>query len=151
MSKLRARKPAHTTNPRQKAVIKPHWWNKEAQTAWTDKRTMVKLWQIERSKPQPEAATHTMSSLPTCCTDCTCHHSHRLNKPPTKGMESGMGCPTGTQPCTVFGCKDFCRSTAMGTPELVGMNGQIDWQAQQISRLVCSLAGQRCFEAGGTF
>ena len=55
--------------------------------------------------------------------------------------------PTGTQPCTVFGCKDFCRSTVLGTPESAGMNGQIDWQAQQISRLVCSLAGQRCSEA----
>ena len=59
--------------------------------------------------------------------------------------------PTGTQPCTVFGYKDFCRSTVLGTPESVGMNGQIDWQAQQISHLVCSLAGQRCSEAWGTF
>ena len=33
----------------------------------------------------------------------------------------------------------------------MGMNGQIDWQAQQISHLVCSLAGQRCSEAWGTF
>ena len=32
-------------------------------------------------------------------------------------------------------------------PESVGMNGQIDWQALQISHLVCSLAGQRCSEA----
>ena len=59
--------------------------------------------------------------------------------------------PTGTQPCTVFGYKDFCGSTVLGTPESVGMNGQIDWQAQQISHLVCSLAGQRCSEAWGTF
>ena len=36
-------------------------------------------------------------------------------------------------------------------PESVGMNGQIDWQAQQIPHLVCSLAGQRCSEAWGTF
>ena len=42
-------------------------------------------------------------------------------------------------------------STALGMPESVGMKGQIDWQAQQISRLVCSLAGQRCLEAWGTF
>ena len=41
--------------------------------------------------------------------------------------------PTGTQPCTVFGYKDFCGSAVLGTPESVGMNGQIDWQAQQIS------------------
>ena len=59
--------------------------------------------------------------------------------------------PTGTQPCTVFGYKDFCGSTVLGTPESVGMNGQIDWQALQISHLVCSLAGQRCSEAWGTF
>ena len=68
-------------------------------------------------------------------------------------VESGMGCPvwqpipSGTQPCTVFGYKDFCGPTVLGTPESVGMNGQIDWQALQISHLVCSLAGQRCSEA----
>ena len=54
MSKLRAHKPAHTTNPRQKAAIQPPWWNKETQAAWTDKRTMVKLWQQEQSKPHPD-------------------------------------------------------------------------------------------------
>ena len=58
---------------------------------------------------------------------------------------------TGTQPCTVFGYKDFCRSAVLGTLESVGMNGQIDRQAQQMSHLVCSLAGQRCSEAWGTF
>ena len=47
--------------------------------------------------------------------------------------------PTGTQPCTDFRYKDFCGSTVLGTPELVGLNGQIDWQAQQISHLVCNL------------
>ena len=35
--------------------------------------------------------------------------------------------PTGTQPCTVFGYKDFFGSTVLGMPESVGMNGQIDW------------------------
>ena len=54
MSKLRAHKPAHTTNPRQKAAIQPPWWNKETQAAWTDKQTMVKLRQKERSKPHPD-------------------------------------------------------------------------------------------------
>ena len=49
MSKLRAHTPPHTANPRQKAAIQPPWWNKETQAAWTDKRTMVKLWQKERS------------------------------------------------------------------------------------------------------
>ena len=39
-----------------------------------------------------------------------------------------------------------CGSTVLGTPKSVGMNGQIDWQAQQISHLVCSLVGQRCSE-----
>ena len=47
----------------------------------------------------------------------------------------------------VFGYKDLSRSTVLGTPESVEMNGQIDWQAQQISHLVCSYAGQRCSEA----
>ena len=62
-------------------------------------------------------------------------------------VESGMGCPDRHQPCTVFGYKDVCGSTVLGTPESVGMNGQIDWRAPQISHLVCSLAGQRCSEA----
>ena len=30
---------------------------------------------------------------------------------------------------TVFGYKDFCGSTVLGTPESVGIKGQIDWQA----------------------
>ena len=42
---------------------------------------------------------------------------------------------TGTQPCTVFCYKDFCGSTVLGMPESVGMKGQINWQAQQISHL----------------
>ena len=54
MSKLRACKPSHTANPRQKAIIQPPWWNTETQAAWTEKRTMVKLWQKERSKPHPD-------------------------------------------------------------------------------------------------
>ena len=62
-------------------------------------------------------------------------------------VEPGMGCPTGTQPCTVFGYKDFFGSTVLGLPESVEINGQIDWHSQQISHLVCSLAGQRCSEA----
>ena len=47
-------KSAHKTNPRQKAVIQSPWWNKETQAVWTDKGTMVKLWQKERSKPHPD-------------------------------------------------------------------------------------------------
>ena len=35
MSKPRAHKPAHTTNPQQNTVIQPPWWNKETQAAWT--------------------------------------------------------------------------------------------------------------------
>ena len=56
-------------------------------------------------------------------------------------VQSGMGCPDWPQPCTVFGCKDLCGCTALGTPESVGMNGQIDCQAQQIY-LVWSAAWQ---------
>ena len=50
--------------------------------------------------------------------------------------------PTGTQPWTVFGYKDFCRSTVLGTLESVGMNGQIDWQAQQCRYHIWSAAWQ---------
>ena len=35
-------------------------------------------------------------------------------------------------------------------PESVGMNEQVDWQAQQTSHLVCSLAVQRGLEAVGS-
>ena len=83
---------------------------------------------------------------------------HRLHMPSfsqtqwtyCKRWSLDWAAPTRTQPCTVFGCKDFCWSTALGIPESVGMNGQIDWKAQQMSHLVCSLAGQRCSEAWGT-
>ena len=60
-------------------------------------------------------------------------------------VESRMGCPD-WHSHAVFSYKDVCGSTVLGTPESVGMNGQIDWQAQQISHLVCSLTGQRCSE-----
>ena len=54
-------------------------------------------------------------------------------------VETGMSCPDW-----------LARSYAqrlVGMPESVGMNWQIDWQAQQTSHLVCSLAGQRCLDA----
>ena len=62
-------------------------------------------------------------------------------------VESGMGCPDWHTAMQSLGYKDFCGSTVLGTPESVGMDRQIDWQAQQISHLVCGLAGQRCSEA----
>ena len=82
--------------------------------------------------------------------------THRLHMPslsqtqPTsyKRWSLEWAALTGTQLCAVFSFKDFC---ALGMPESVGMNGQIDWQALQISHLVCKLAGQRCSEAWGTF
>ena len=54
VSKLQDRQPVHITNPRQKAVIQPPWWNKKSQAAWTDERTIVKLKQKERTKPYPD-------------------------------------------------------------------------------------------------
>ena len=57
-------------------------------------------------------------------------------------VESGMA-----NSHAVFGYKGFCGFTVLGTSVSVGMNGQIDWQAQQTSHLICSLAGQRCSEA----
>ena len=86
---------------------------------------------------------NTVASLPTGRTNHTCHHSHRLNGPAAEGGD----CPVGTHTCRVFDCHYFCGSSALGIPESVEMNGQIDWQAQQISQLVCSLTGQRCSEA----
>ena len=45
----------------------------------------------------------------------------------------------------------ICGSTVLGSLESVRLNGQIDWQALQISHLVCSLVGQRCSEVWRTF
>ena len=62
----------------------------------------------------------TMAILPARRTEYT-HHFHRLSKPPAiGGVWNGL--PTGTQPCTAFGCKYFCGSTTLGMPESVGMN-----------------------------
>ena len=62
-------------------------------------------------------------------------------------VESGMGCPDWHTVMHSLRLKDFCGFTVLCTPESVGMNGQIEWQAQQISHLDCNLAGQRCSEA----
>ena len=43
--------------------------------------------------------------------------------------------------------EDGCGSTALGLLESEGVNGQIDWQAGQTSRLVHSLTRQRCGQA----
>ena len=98
-----------------------------------------------------EAVTYnTVTSLAAWRTDYTCHHSHRLNEPPAKGGVWNR-LPWLAHTHAVFGYKDFCGSTVLGTPESVGMNGQRDWQAQKVSHLVCCLAGQRCSEVWGTF
>ena len=67
-------------------------------------------------------------------------------------VQSGMGCPDWHTAMQSSATKTHsCGSTALRMPESVGMNKQIDWQAQQIPHLVCSLAGQRCSEAWGNF
>ena len=63
-------------------------------------------------------------------------------------VESGMGCPDWH---TAMHSLRLQRLLWIYCPGHVGMNEQIDWQALQISHLVCSLAGQRCSEACGTF
>ena len=82
--------------------------------------------------------------------DCSkrrgCYHS-QTHRTSCKRRSLEWADPAGTQPCTVFRYIDFCGSTVLGTPESVGMNRQIDWQAQLISHLVCSSAEQRCSEA----
>ena len=99
-----------------------------------------------------EAVTHTTQWLASQRDAQTTHAiilTDSMNLP--RKAEFGMSCPDWTQTCTVFNYKDFCGSTVLGTPESVGMNGHIDLQAQQISHLIYSLAGQRCSEAWGTF
>ena len=68
-----------------------------------------------------------------------------------KRWSLGWAALTGTQPCTVFRCKSLCGSAGLTMPESEGRNMQTDWQAQQTSHLVCSLAGQTCLEAWGTY
>ena len=112
----------------------PVWFGVHSQAGWKD--CARRQWSPQSHNLQSDRRSrmsrtcNTVASLPAWRTDCTCHHSHRLNEAPTKG------------------CKDFCRSVTL---EAVGMNGQIDWQARQISNLVYSLAGHRCSEAWGTF
>ena len=100
----------------------------------------------------------TTSNLSQFCTMTTCNLSLYCTMTSTSlSLYCTMTSTSLSLYCTmttskqVFGCKDFCGSTVLGTPESVGMNGQIDWQALQILHLVCSLAGQRCSEAWGTF
>ena len=59
-------------------------------------------------------------------------------------MQIGMGCPDWHIAIHRLQLKDFCGSTALGMLKSEGMNGQIDWQGQQTSCLVCSFARQWC-------
>ena len=96
-----------------------------------------------------EAVTHTTQWLASQC-DAQITHAIFLTESMNllkKRWSLEWAAATGTKLCSLFGNKDFCGSTVLGTLESVGMNGQIDWQAQQISHLVCSLVGQRCSEA----
>ena len=135
-------------------VCKFVWLGVHSQAGWKD--GSQRQWSSQSHDLYPghggrsSHARNTKASLSAWRTDYTCHHSHRLNEPPAKGGVWN-GLPRLAHSHAVFGYKDFCGSTDLGTPESVGMNGQIDWQALQISHLVCSLAGQRCSEDWGTF
>ena len=60
--------------------------------------------------------------------------------------------PTDTQPRTVFGYKDFCGSTVLGTPESVGMNGQMTGKHSRYHIWSAAWQGRgACSEAWGTF
>ena len=65
-------------------------------------------------------------------------------------LKSRMGCSDWHTAMHSLSLHRLCGSTALGIAELERMNGQKEWQAQQTSHLVCSLAGQRCLEAWGT-
>ena len=95
-----------------------------------------------------EAVTHTIQWLASQRDACIAHAiilTDSMNL--LQKVESGMGCPDWHTAMHSLQLQRLLGSTVLGTPESVGMNGQIDWQAQQISHLVCSLAGQRCSEA----
>ena len=110
-----------------------------------------------------EAVTRAIQWLTSQC-DAQITHAiiltHSMNL--LQKVESGMGCPDWY---TAMHCLRLQRLLWICCPGVSGlnrqidwqahagvsgMNRQIDWQAQQISHLVCSLAGQRCSEAWGT-
>ena len=111
----------------------PVWLGVHGQAGWKD--CTWRQWSPQSHDLQSEHGDrssdtwNTMVSCSTWCTDYTCHHSHRLNKPAAKDGVWNWVAPTGTQPYSVFGCKDFYGSTALDMPESVGMNRQLDWQA----------------------
>ena len=91
-----------------------------------------------------EAVTHTIQWLASQSgAHITRHYSQRLNEPPAKG-EPGMDCPDWHTTRHSLRLQRLLWIYSQGQTESVGMTGQIDWQANQISRLVCSLAGQSC-------
>ena len=61
--------------------------------------------------PQSEGAARNVNDL-------------KARRQPTEKDGESWSLPS--LPCTVFGYKDFCGSTVLGTPDPLGMNGQID-------------------------
>ena len=58
-------------------------------------------------------------------------------------VESGMGCPDWHSAIHILWLQRLLWIYCPGHARVSGMNRQIDWQVQQISHLVCSLAGQK--------
>ena len=88
------------------------------------------------------AHTNTAASLPKCQTDYT-RHILTESMDLRRKKESGSGCSDWH---TAMHCLQLQRLLSTHCP-----NGQTDWQTQQTSHLVCSLAGRRCIEIWGTF
>ena len=95
-----------------------------------------------------EIVTHAVQWLASQC-DAQITHAIILTDSTNllQKVESEMGCPDWHTAMHSLRLQTLLWIYCPGTPESVGMNEQIDWQAQQISHLVCSLAGQRCSEA----
>ena len=91
------------------------------------RKKSVSLWDVHTGYVTRRSVTYS---------DYTCHDS--LKPPAEGGVWNGL---------SRLAHSHVQSLTSKTSVESVGMNGQIDWQAQQILHLVCGLAGQRCSEA----
>ena len=97
------------------------WSGVHGQAGWLKDCTW-RQWSPQSHNLQPDHGdrrSHTCNivvGLPAWGTDYTCHHSHRLTEHPAKGgIWNGLHRLAHRH--AVFGYKDFCGSTVLGTPE----------------------------------
>ena len=115
----------------------PVWLGAHSKAGWKDSTRRQWSPLVSSLAVEVEAVTHAIQWLASQ-RDAQITHAVILTDSMNllQKMGSGMGYPDWQHSHAVFGCKDFCGSIAQGMPESEGMNGQIDWQAQQLSHQV---------------